>query len=150
MTFETINASEDQSQYVAQIYQQHYARLQHYFLIQLGSVAEAENCIHETISRFFFFMEERDWEAEAEYIPVYLMRIAGLLCSRKLSEKRSRGLSRFDYDRHRNLLNRIREEALATMKERIEFIRSILRPADGNGGFRPEGGYINIKSDYVI
>lgn len=133
MTLETINASEDQSQYIAQVYQRHYARLRGYFLTQLGNVTEAEECIHETINRLFFFMEERDWESEAEYIPVYLMRIAGLLCSRKLSEKRSRGSSDLGHGGRRSLFNKIREEALETMKERMEFIRAILKPVESKG-----------------
>lgn len=134
MTLETIKASEDQSQYIAQVYQQHYARLQRYFLTQLGNVTEAEECIHETINRLFFFMEERDWESEAEYIPVYLMRIAGLLCSRKLSEKRSGGPSELGHGGRRGLFNKIRVEAREAMKERIDFIRSVLRPADSVSG----------------
>lgn len=89
MTIATINASEDQSQYVGQVYQEQYARLRRYFLTQLGDGDEADKCVHETLRRLFFFMEDRDWEAEAEYVPVYLMRIAGFLCSRKLGEKRA-------------------------------------------------------------
>jgi DNA-directed RNA polymerase specialized sigma24 family protein len=132
MTITTINASEDQSQYVWQIYQEHYARLQHYFLIQLGNDSEAEDCVHETMRRFFFFMEGRSWEAEAEYIFVYLMRIAGLLCSRKLGEKRAQRLTDLGHNRHHSLFNKIRTEAIETMKERIDFMRSILRSMDGD------------------
>lgn len=133
MNLAIINAGEDQSPYVPQVYQQHYARLRHYFLSQLGNTLESEDCVHETISRFFFFMEERDWEAEAEYIPVYLMRIAGLLCSRKLSEKRSQRSTALGHDGHRGLFDKIREEALKTMKERMRLIRSVLSPSDVDG-----------------
>src|SRR5437016_5225667 len=106
MRIATINASEDHSQYVGQVYQEHYARLRHYFLIQLGNASEADDCVHETLRRLFFFMEERDWEAEAEYIFVYLMRIAGGICSKKLGEKgpqRTSGLGNM----HNSLFNKI-------------------------------------------
>jgi DNA-directed RNA polymerase specialized sigma24 family protein len=133
MTIATVNASEDQSQYVGQVYQQEYARLEHYCRTQLGDTPEAEACVHETIRRFFFFMEERDWEAEAEIIPVYLIRIAGLICSRKLGEKRLRRSARPECNTRRGLFNKIRTEAAETMKERIELVKSALRPAAGGG-----------------
>lgn len=117
------SVSEDHIQYIGQIYQKYYARLRHYFLIQLGDVSEADKCVHETIRLFFFFMEERQWreEEEAEYISVYLMRIAGPLCSRKLIEKRSRRIVSF------GLLNKIRTEVTKIIKRRIDFIRLVLR-----------------------
>lgn len=122
------SVSEDHAQNIGQIYQEYYARLRHYFLIQLGDVSETDECVHETIRLFFFFMEERQWgeEEEAEYIFVYLMRIAGLLCSRKLIEKRSQRIVSF------SLLNKIRTEVAKIIKKRIDFIRFVLRPVESS------------------
>lgn len=133
MMLANFNVSEDHSQYVGQVYQKYYARLRHYFLTQLGDVREAEGCVNETFRRFFFFMEEREWEAEAEYIFVYLMRIAGLLCSRKLGEMRSQRAARLYGNGRNSLFDKVRAEVAGVMKGRSEFIRSILRPLqDGN------------------
>lgn len=132
MKIATINASEDHDQYIGQIYQEHYTRLRHYFLVQLGNASEADDCVHETIRYLFFFMEERDWEAETEYIFVYLMRIAGNLCSKKLGEKRLQRTPSLDNARN-SLFNKIRAKVSATMKERMKFIRSVLRPVTDNG-----------------
>ena len=96
MKIAAINANEDHVQYIGQVYQEHGARLRHYFLVQLGDTSEVDDCVQETICRFFFFMEDRQWEAETKYISVYLMRIAGLLCSRKLAEKRKQRADSFD------------------------------------------------------
>jgi hypothetical protein len=121
MIITNINASEEQSQYIGQVYQEHYARLRHYFLTQLGNTSEADDCVQETIRHLFFFMEERCWEAEAEYIPVYLMRIAGLLCSRKLAEKRLQSANNLDGNESNSLFDKVRIAVIRTMKERIEF-----------------------------
>jgi DNA-directed RNA polymerase specialized sigma24 family protein len=126
MTIATINASEDQSQYIGDVYQEHGARLRHYFLVQLGDAAEAEDCVQETICRLFFFMEDRNWEAEAEYISVYLMRIAGLLCSRKLSEKSSRRTSSLNKGGKKSLFNKVRTELTETIKHPRELIQFVL------------------------
>jgi DNA-directed RNA polymerase specialized sigma24 family protein len=123
MTIASINASEDQNQYVAQVYEEQYARLRRYFLVQLGDSSEADDCVHETMRRLFFFMEERNWEAEAEYIPVYLMRIAGLVCSRKLSEKRSQ-----------SAFHKVKLMAIQAIKERMESMKTFLRPIEGGSG----------------
>jgi DNA-directed RNA polymerase specialized sigma24 family protein len=131
----TINAGsfcEDHSQYIGQVYREHYARLHHYFLIQLGDASEADEGVHETIGHLFFFMEERQWEEEAEYIFVYLMRIAGFLCSRKLTEKRSQRSASLDENENNSLFNKVRTGAIRTIKERIEFGKFLLRPAEGN------------------
>src|SRR5215216_5327516 len=128
MTIATINASEEHCKYIGQVYQEQYARLRRYFLVQLGSSSEADDCVQETIRRLFFFMEDRDWEAEAEYIPVYLMRIAGLLCSRKLMAQRGQRAAGLDDNKHDGLFHKIRIEALKTIKERIEIQRFVLRP----------------------
>jgi hypothetical protein len=135
MMIVNIDAGEDNNHYVAKVYQEQYARLRRYFLIQLGDGPEAERCIQETMRRFFFFMEDRDWEAEAEYIPVYLMRIAGMLCSRRLCEKgpkraRSRG------EGGEGPFNKVRAEVVRAVKERIEFMKIFLR-LTGHGGGHP-------------
>lgn len=132
----TINVSEEHSQHVGQVYQEHYARLRHYFLTQLGAASEAEDCVRETIRHFFFFMEDRLWEAE--YISVYLMRIAGLICSRKLAEKRLRSANGLKENENRGRFNKIRTQAVRTIKERIEFRQPefrqlFLRLVEGNG-----------------
>lgn len=128
MRIETINASEDHNHYVGQVYEEHYGRLLHYFLVQIGDTSEADNCVHETIRRLFFFMENRDWEAEAEYINVYLMRIAGLLCTRKLAEKRSQGALSLADNGNKSSFNKIRDEVLQTIKERLQFKQFFVKP----------------------
>jgi hypothetical protein len=85
MSVATINASEEQSHYVGHVYQEHYARLRNYFLLQLGDTAEVETCVQETFPHFFFFMAERCWEAEAERIHDHFMKMAGLIKARKLA-----------------------------------------------------------------
>jgi DNA-directed RNA polymerase specialized sigma24 family protein len=116
MMIANINAGEDHVRYIGQVYQEQYAKLRRYFLIQLGSSSEADERVHETMRRLFFFMEDRDWEAEAEYIPVYLMRIAGFICSRRLAEKRSR-----------SAFNKVRIPVTHAVKESIEFVKTFLR-----------------------
>jgi len=132
MTIATIHADEDQSQYIGTVYQQHSARLRRYFLIQLGGPSEADNCVQETIRRFFFFMEDRDWEAEAEYISVYLMRIAGLICSRKLAEKRRQCADNSDDTENNSVFTSLQTLAFQAVKERIEFLQFVLRPVEGD------------------
>jgi len=122
MTLSMINASEEHSLHIGQVYQEHYARLRRYFLAQLGNASVADACVQETIRRFFFFMEDRCWETDAEYIPVYLMRIAGFLCSRRLAEKRVR----------RSLFNRIKNEVLETINALTKLWQLFLRPVKGN------------------
>ena len=124
-----INASEDQSRYIGQVYQEEYASLRSYFIEQLDDESVADDCAEKTLQLLFFFMEDRDWEAEAEYIPVYVWRIAGFLCSRKLSEKRSPcPVSVNDYG-NKSILNKVRITAGQFIKESMEFmnINSLLR-----------------------
>src|ERR1041384_5697363 len=131
MRIAVINSNDDHSRYIEQIYEEYYAKLQKYFLTQLGDVSEAHDSVQETIRRFFFFMEERHWEAEAEFIPVYLMRIAGLLCSRRLAEKRSQAHI-VDGNENNSFFNRIRTQTIQTIKERIQFKQLFLSPKEGN------------------
>ncbi len=132
MTIATIHADEDQSQYIGTVYQQYSDRLRRYFLIQLGDPSEADNCVQETMRRFFFFLEDRDWEAEAEYISVYLMRIAGLICSRKLAEKRRQCADNSDDTENNSIFMSLQTLAFQAVKERIEFLQFVLRPVAGD------------------
>lgn len=129
MTIVTINTSEDHSQYIAQIYQEHYARLRHYFRTQLGDKPDADACVHETIRRFFFFMEDRCWEADVEYFAVYLMRIAGLLCSRKLAEKMAQSTNG-DERQNNGVFDGIKTTTHEIIKQRIDFKGFLLSPAE--------------------
>lgn len=128
MTIATINATEEQSQYIGQVYQDYSARLRDYFLPQLGNVSETDEYVEKTLRQFFFFMENRCWELETEYIPVYLMRIAGSLCSKRLAEKsmqRSNTLSRAQNSR---LFRKVKNEALRITDEIAEFGQLFLKP----------------------
>lgn len=131
MRMAIFNASEEHSQYVGQIYQRHYTGLRHYFLMQLGDASEADACVEETISRFFFFMEDRCWEADMEYIPVYIMRIAGFLCSKKLAARRALRKNRLGWRKVVGRLNKIMREVVRPIKERAESIRLFFRARGG-------------------
>lgn len=130
-----VSTSNDHSEYIEQVYEDHRAGLRHYFLRQAGNVSEADDYVQETIRRFFVFMADRDWEAEGEYILVYLMRIAGVLCLEKLSKKRSQCTYNRDGSENKRLFNEIRDEASQTSKERIEFKQFFLSSKEGNSGW---------------
>jgi hypothetical protein len=132
MTTATIHAGANQSQYIRHIYHEHYARLRHYFLIQLDDASRANACVQETMRHFFFFMEDRDWEAEAEYIFVYLMRIAGLICSRALAEKKRKCEDTSDKSESYGSFSALRPLVLQAVKERLEFMQFALRPMAGD------------------
>lgn len=127
MTIIKIDAGEDHCQYVGQFYQEQYERLRRYFLRQLGDGSEIDDCIRETMRHFFFFMEDRDWEREAQYITVYLMSIAGKVAERRLECAAGRGL-----------FSKVRAEAVRTIKERVEFMTFFLRPPEHDGGHPSE------------
>lgn len=126
MRIAAIDVGEEHSQYVGHVYQEHYAKLRDYFLTQFNSASEADACVQETISRFFFFMEDRCWEADAQYVPVYLMRIAGLICSKKLAAKHARS-KRPGSDVVFKLFNKISNEVVQIIEERVEPLRLSLR-----------------------
>jgi DNA-directed RNA polymerase specialized sigma24 family protein len=130
MSIRAINADEEHNHYVGQVYEEHYARLRRYFLTQLHDAAEADECAHETISRLFSFMKDKEWEAE--YVFVYLMRIAGRVCTRKLNEKGARRAACLD-GKGRGLFDRIRAEVAGAVRERSNFVRFVLSPLDGHG-----------------
>jgi DNA-directed RNA polymerase specialized sigma24 family protein len=128
MMVAAINGVEEHSRHIGQIYQENYARLRHYFQAQLRDAAEADACVHETIRRFFFFMEDRCWEEDDEYVPVYLMRIAGgLLCSKKLAAETLRRRSWLRGDKAGDLFCKIRNEVFRPAKERLESVQLFLR-----------------------
>jgi DNA-directed RNA polymerase specialized sigma24 family protein len=132
MTITTINASEDHNHYIGQVYQEHYAKLRHYFLIQLGSISEADDCVQATIRYFFFFMEDRCWETDVEYIPVYLMRIAGSLCSRRLAKKSVQRSNNLDGSKNNSLFNKIKNEVIQTINGLVQFRQLFLRAVESN------------------
>jgi hypothetical protein len=139
MRVAAINGVEEHSRHIGQVYQENYARLRHYFQAQLGNAAEADVCVHETIRCFFFFMEDRCWEADAEYVPVYLMRIAGgLLCSKKLAAETSRWSWLRD-GKTGNLFRKIRNEVFRPTKEHLESVQLFLRVWVGR---KPQGRHV--------
>lgn len=89
MNTATMSASGEYSIHIGQVYLRYNTRLRSNFLSQLGDEAEAEECLQETLRHFFFFMQDRCWESEVELIDVYVMRIAGAVCSRRLARKRA-------------------------------------------------------------
>jgi hypothetical protein len=128
MRVAAINGVEEHSRHIGQVYQENYARLRHYFQTQLGDAARADVCVHETIRFFFFFMEDRCWEVEAEYVPVYLMRIAGgLLYSKKLAAETSRRRNWLRDGRIGNLFHKIRNEVFRPIQEHLESVQLFLR-----------------------
>jgi hypothetical protein len=95
--------------------------------MQLGDASEADACVQDTIRCCFFFMEDRCWEADAEYVPVYLMRIAGGLCSKNLAERKALHKNWLGWREVAGLLNKIRRRVVQPIKERAESIRLFLR-----------------------
>jgi DNA-directed RNA polymerase specialized sigma24 family protein len=134
MTTATINVSYDHSQYVEQVYDKHSARLKYYFLRQIGDVSEAEDCAQETLCRFFVFIGRRQWEKEVEYIPVYLMRIAGLLCLERLAEKKSQCADSVDEHERSSLPDKIRDDAIRSIKERLQLKQRLQKREESPGG----------------
>jgi DNA-directed RNA polymerase specialized sigma24 family protein len=121
MTIAAINTSDNFSQYVEQVYEKYYSRLQYYFLRQLGNLSEAEACVQDTIYRCFVFMQALRPEEQVDCMNVYLMRIASGLCLQKLVEKRWQRVDKFDEDNDQNsMFNKIRDESIKSMKERLQ------------------------------
>ena len=109
----------DHSQYVEQVYEKHHARLLRYFRVQFGHPSEAEEYVQETICRFFLFMRGRCWENEVEYIPGYLIRLAGIFCMEKLAEKNSQAVDSLDDSNHLDGFNKIKDMAIHSIKEHL-------------------------------
>ncbi|HEX8285502.1 MAG TPA: hypothetical protein VF588_19260 [Pyrinomonadaceae bacterium] len=121
MRVTTINGVEEHTRHIGEVYQKYYPRLRNYFTAQLGDTPDADACVQETVRRFFFFMEDRCWEADAEFVPVYLMRIAGgLLCSKmSAGAKAGRGKSY-------GLFDKIKGQLLQPLRARPEMVRLFL------------------------
>jgi DNA-directed RNA polymerase specialized sigma24 family protein len=126
MRMATIDAGEEHSRYVGRIYQEYYAGLRYYFLSQLGDASEADACVQKAFSLLFFFMKDRCWETDAEYVHVYLMRIAGQLCSKKLATKRARRKNRLGLDRAESLLHKIIDGVIQPARERLASFNSFV------------------------
>lgn len=117
-----ISGVEEHSQHIGRVYQENYARLHSYFKAQLGDTLEAEGCVQETVRRLFVFMEDRSWEEDAEYVPVYLMRIAGaLLCANRVAAGTVGG------ERAVSLSGKIKNELIQPFTARLEFVRLFMR-----------------------
>ena len=115
---------DDRSRYIEQVFDKHYARLQIHFLRQFGNLSEADDCVEETICRFFIFMEGHGWEEEANDIHVHLLRIACNLCLQKLRAKRSHSVSAFDLNRYQSgSFNKIRDESIQSIEKRLHLTR---------------------------
>lgn len=137
MRVAVINGVEEHSRHIGQVYQEHYARLRHYFQAQLRGAAEADACVHETIRRFFIFMEDRCWEEDEEYVPIYLMRIAGgLLCSKKSAAAALRRRSGLCGGKAGHLFCKIRNEVFRPAKELLASVQLFLRAWVGR---KPQG-----------
>ena len=99
-----MSASGEYSRHIGQVYQSYNARLRGNFISLLGDEAEADECVQETLRHFFFFLKDRCWESEAESMDVYVMRIAGAVCSRRLARK---NVPPTNARRKESLLNRL-------------------------------------------
>jgi hypothetical protein len=122
-----INASEEQSQYLGQFYEEYYARLRSYFQLQLGDASEADDCVQETLRHFFFFMKDRCWEAEVKLINFRLRMIAGGVCSKKLAKKRARLANGSGRQEKESLLDKIMREVLWPIRSRMEFKQMFIK-----------------------
>lgn len=120
MSIATHRGGAEPGQHVEQVYDGHHARLRHYFLRQIGDRSEAEACVQETFGRFFLFIKRRQWEQEAPYIPVYLMRIAGLLCLEKLTEKGPLRAESLDEPARDAASGWTRDEAIRSIRKRLQ------------------------------
>lgn len=105
---------------VGQVWERHHARLRRYFLAQLGGAAEADRCVQETIYRFFVFARRRAWEEASGRAAVYVMRIAAVLCSEKLAERRRLAGAR-KCDDVEGADRRVEAEAVRAVRERLGF-----------------------------
>lgn len=127
MTTGIMSASDEYSPHIGQIYLKYNARLRGNFLSQLGDDSEAEECVQETLRLFFFFMKDRCWESEVKLLDVYLMRIAGGVCSKKLAEKRARSANVLGRHEKESLFDRIRREVIQPVQKRMELKQLFLR-----------------------
>lgn len=114
-----IYPDDDHIRFVEHVYEKQHARLLRYFWVQLGDISEAEDCIQETIYRFFLLMVGRCWSNEMEYISVRLMKLAAILCMEKLAETKLQDVDSLDDSEHPDGFNKIRDAAICSIKERL-------------------------------
>lgn len=135
-----IYAGEEHSQHVGQVYQEHCAMLRGYFMKHVGKGAEADALVRETVSRFFLFMEERDWESYAEDVPDYLMKIAGgVLFSESARGMLARRKNRPGVKGPGGLLRVLRVGVARSLQEGVRWGQSLL-------GWRPAGARRAVAS----
>lgn len=132
MTTATNNVKDDRHQQVARVFDKYHDTLQHYFLVWLDDIHEAEACVLETIGRFFDSLKGRQWEQEIDYIQSYLMRIAFSLCAQKLAEKKAQATAGFDVNEHQHGSSKpIRDESNRALEERLRLKQFCLRAGKG-------------------
>mgnify|MGYP001143766971 CR=1 FL=1 len=136
MSVATLNDNAWRGLDAGQFYQEHYARLRHYFLMQLGDTSEANDCTQETLRYFFFFMEDRCWAREAQHIPVYLMRLAGSVCTSRLAERGARRKKRHGLQKARGLFGKLRNEVARPLGDWKGLGRLVLGARGGDGRAR--------------
>lgn len=130
MATANVNADDDHRQYIEHVFDEYHSRLQHYFLVQISSLVEADACVRETICRFFENIEGQQAEHALDYINIHLMRIAFRLRLQKQEELKSRGKTIGDVtEAHNSSFNKSRDES-------IQYIRERLRPKQ----FAPRSG----------
>lgn len=120
--------SEDHNQYVGPVYEQYYAKLFRYFLMNLRNAPEAAACAEKAILIFFVHMKDRCWVEEEEFVSDNLMKIAGGVCTEKLIEKKER--------RENSLLGRFVGGVAQSVRERVDAARFHLS-GEGGGGRLP-------------
>lgn len=72
---------------VKEVYEIHYPRLKRYFLRQFGDASVADDCIRETVCRFFDFIRGLEWREVSKYLFVYLMPVARDVCFERLARE---------------------------------------------------------------
>ncbi|HEV7891703.1 MAG TPA: hypothetical protein VGP08_13765 [Pyrinomonadaceae bacterium] len=87
MTTAPIDSLGDRGPRACRMREEQRARLRHYFLRQLGSAREADDCVRETVRRLRDFMEGRRWEDETGRVLARVMRTAAALCAERLEDK---------------------------------------------------------------
>ncbi len=129
-----MNVSGDDSQRAGRVYLMYGAKLYGNSLSLLGDASEADECVRETFRHFFLLMKDLRWEADAEAIDTYLMRISGGVSSRRLAEKRrlAAALARQEAEalalqESESLLNKLRREALRPVEQLAQFKQLFVR-----------------------
>jgi hypothetical protein len=127
MAMGTMEACDEYSRHVGLIKQRYGAKLRRNFLSQLGDASEAEACWQETLRYFLLFMEDHCWEPDEKLTRVYLLRLAGAVCSRRLAEKRLRCASGCGRWEGESALDKIVRELIQLARWRVEFKQLFLK-----------------------